>query len=280
LEGMNMINSITVVGGKDKDGAAEAVPMLEIKAGEILAVVGTTGSGKSMLIADIEQWADGETPSQRHILINQVPAAEFAEHRLLRGMAAEVSQNMNFVMDMSVRDFLCLHACSRSLEQPEELAERVINYANRLSGEAICGQDKLTVLSGGQSRAFMVAVVALISDAPVVLIDEIENAGIDRLAALKGLALQDKIVVLVTHDPMLALLADSRVVMKNGGMFKLHTTTPEEQLLLQKLEHINKEITFLRDQLRKGCTVSEDCLQGLEVKDWQLNNDSIAETLL
>jgi ABC-type lipoprotein export system ATPase subunit len=277
---MSMINSVTVVGGKDKDGAAEAVSMLEIKAGEILAVVGTTGSGKSMLIADIEQWADGETPSQRHILINQVPAAEFAEHRLLRGMAAEVSQNMNFVMDMSVRDFLCLHARSRSLEQPEELAEQVINYANRLSGEAISGKDKLTVLSGGQSRALMVADVALISDAPVVLIDEIENAGIDRLAALKGLTLQDKIVVLVTHDPMLALLADRRVVMKNGGMFRLHTTTPEERLLLQKLEQINKEITFLRDQLRKGCTVSEDCLQGLEVKDWQLNNDSIAETLL
>jgi ABC-type lipoprotein export system ATPase subunit len=277
---MSMINSVTVVGGKDKDGAAEAVSMLEIKAGEIFAVVGTTGSGKSMLIADIEQWADGETPSQRHILINQVPAAEFAEDRLLRGMAAEVSQNMNFVMDMSVRGFLCLHARSRSLEQPEELAEQVINYANRLSGEAISGKDKLTVLSGGQSRALMVADVALISDAPVVLIDEIENAGIDRLAALKGLTLQDKIVVLVTHDPMLALLADRRVIMKNGGMFRLHTTTPEERLLLQKLEQINKEITFLRDQLRKGCTVSEDCLQGLEVKDWQLNNDSIAETLL
>ena len=75
-------------------------------AGEILAVVGTTGSGKSMLIADIEQWADGETPSQRRILINQIPAAEFTEDRLLRGMAAEVSQNMNFVIDLSVKDFL------------------------------------------------------------------------------------------------------------------------------------------------------------------------------
>ena len=264
---MSMINSVTVVGGKDKDGPAEAVSMLEIKAGEILAVVGTTGSGKSMLIADIEQWADGETPSQRHILINQVPAAEFAEDRLLRGMAAEVSQNMNFVMDMSVRDFLCLHARSRSLEQPEELAEQVINYANRLSGEAISGKDKLTVLSGGQSRAMMVADVAIISDAPVVLIDEIENAGIDRLAALKGLALQDKIVVLVTHDPMLALLADRRVVMKNGGIFRLHTTTPEERLLLQKLEQIDREISILRDQLRQGCTVSEDDLLQLEVID-------------
>lgn len=252
-----MINSITVAGGKDKNGKPEVIPLLDIMAGEILAVVGTTGSGKSMLIADIEQWADGETPSQRRIFINQIPASEFAEDRLLRGMAAEVSQNMNFVMDMNVKDFLYLHACSRNLEQPEELVEQVLTCANRLSGEPISSQDNLTVLSGGQSRALMVADVALISDAPVVLLDELENAGIDRLAALKGLALQNKIVVLVTHDPMLALLADRRVVMKNGGMFRLHVTTPEEKRLLHKLEQIDRQMSCLRDQLREGFTIKE-----------------------
>ncbi|MGB4504979.1 MAG: hypothetical protein WBI44_08805 [Syntrophaceticus sp.] len=77
--------------------------------------------------------------------------------------------------------------------------------------------------------------------------------------------LQDKIVVLVTHDPMLALLADRRVVMKNGGMFRLHTTTPEERLLLKKLEQLDREISLLRDQLRQGYTVSEDYLQELEI---------------
>ncbi|ABI68981.1 ATP-binding cassette domain-containing protein [Syntrophomonas wolfei] len=256
-----MIDSISVVGGKDKNGAAEVIPLLNIRAGEILAVVGTTGSGKSMLIADIEQWADGETPSQRRILINQMPAGEFAEDRVLRGMAAEVSQNMNFVMDMSVKDFLHLHACSRHLEQAEMLVEQVLSYANRLSGEPISSQVKLTVLSGGQSRALMVADVALISDAPVVLLDELENAGIDRLAALKGLALQNKIVVLVTHDPMLALLADRRVVMKNGGMFRLHSTTSEEKLLLKRLEQNNRQISFWREQLRLGFTINEEILE-------------------
>lgn len=253
-----MINSITVLGGKDKDGAAEAIPLLEIKAGEILAVVGTTGSGKSMLIADIEQWADGETPSQRRILINQIAADEFVEDRLLRGLAAEVSQNMNFVMDMKVKDFLYLHACSRNLEHPENMAEQTLACANRLSGEAISSQDKITILSGGQSRALMVADVTLISDAPVVLLDELENAGIDRLAALEGLTLKNKIVVLVTHDPMLALLADRRLVMKNGGMFRLHTTTRDEKSLLQNLQQLNRKIFFLQEQLRSGMAISEE----------------------
>lgn len=246
-----MINSITIVGGKDKNGAAEAVPILTIMAGEILAVVGMTGPGKSMLMADIEQWADGETPSQRRILINHIPASEFAEDRLLRTMAAEVSQNMNFVMDMSVGDFLKLHACSRNLEHAEELAERVIIYANRLSGEPISSHDRLTILSGGQSRALMIADVALISDAPVVLLDEIENAGINRLAAMQELTSQNKIVILVTHDPILALMANRRIVMKNGGMSIVHTTTPEEKRLLHKLKQMNAKLSFWRDQIRQ-----------------------------
>lgn len=253
-----MIDTVTVLRGKDKAGRLEAIPCLEIKAGEVLAVVGAAGSGKSMLIADIEQWAAGETPSKRQVLINRVPAAEFAAPGSLRRMVAEVSQNMNFVLDMSVKDFLNMHARSRNLERPEGLAEDVLTYANHLSGEPISSQDNLTVLSGGQSRALMVADVALISDAPVVLIDEIENAGIDRLSALKGLALQNKIVVLVTHDPMLALQADRRVVMQNGGMFRLHTTTVEEKLLLSRLKQINKEMAFLRDQLRRGFTLSNN----------------------
>lgn len=117
----------------------------------------STGSGKSMLIADIEQWADGETPSKRRILINEIAAGDFAEDRVLRGMAAEVSQNMNFVMDMNVRDFLKLHACSRQMKQTEKLVEKVLDYANELSGEPIHNTDRLTELSGGQSRALMVA---------------------------------------------------------------------------------------------------------------------------
>jgi ABC-type lipoprotein export system ATPase subunit len=251
-----MIKSITIVGGKNKTGKSEPVQRFEIKAGEILTIVGPTGSGKSQFISDIEQWADGDTPSQRHILIDDIPAAEYAEQKSLRRLVAEVSQNMNFVIDMSVKDFLCLHARSRGVVYPETVAEEVVAYANQLTGEPICSGDKLTVLSGGQSRALMVADVALISDAPVVLIDEIENAGIDRLSALRKLAVQGKIVVVVTHDPMLALLADRRVVMKNGGVFKLHITTPDEKQLLEKLVHMDQYISRLREQLRKGIEIS------------------------
>ncbi|MBP8820181.1 MAG: hypothetical protein KBG91_07140 [Syntrophomonadaceae bacterium] len=44
----------------------------------------------------------------------------------------------------------------------------------------------------------------------------------------------------------------------DGGMFALHTTTGEEKRLLQKLEHINRQMSFLRDQLRQGFTLKEE----------------------
>ncbi|MEI3193577.1 MAG: hypothetical protein V8S22_06375 [Lachnospiraceae bacterium] len=43
----------------------------------------------------------------------------------------------------------------------------------------------ITALSGGQSRALMIADIAFLSAAPSVLIDEPENAGIDKDAIIR-----------------------------------------------------------------------------------------------
>ena len=88
----------------------------------------------------------------------------------------------------------------------------------KLAGENFAPETAVTALSGGQSRALMIADTAVLSSSPIVLIDEIENAGIDRKKALDLLISQDKIVLMATHDPLLALMADKRIVIKNGGI--------------------------------------------------------------
>ena len=47
------IGSITIVGGTYKDGSPEDVE-LTVRTGEVLSIVGPTGSGKSRLLGDIE----------------------------------------------------------------------------------------------------------------------------------------------------------------------------------------------------------------------------------
>ena len=115
----------------------------------------------------------------------------------------------------------------------------------------------MTSLSGGQSRALMIADVAILSSSPIVLIDEIENAGIDRRKALDVLLRKDKIVLMATHDPILALLGDRRLVINNGGMVKLITPTKKERENLEGLRALDAKLMSLRQRLRLGELLEE-----------------------
>lgn len=245
------IDSITIIGGSDKNGEKENA-VLKIKKGDIVSIVGPTGSGKSRLLADIEWMAQGDTPTNRKILVNdKIPPQKWRfsiEHKLV----AQLSQNMNFVMDISVCDFIKLHAQSRLVKNAEEKVHEIIFHANALSGEAFDLSTPLTALSGGQSRALMVADTAFLSTSPIVLIDEIENAGIDRRMALDLLVGQDKIVLIATHDPLLALMGNRRIVIKNGGIHKVIDTSPEEKARLKYLEELDKSFLKYRELLRNG----------------------------
>ena len=246
-----LIREITIVGGHDKNGMPEKAE-LTVKPGEVISIVGPTGSGKSRLLGDIECMAQGDTPTGRRIRINGEFPDEETRFELEGRLVAQLSQNMNFVMDLSVRDFLQMHAKSRFCEDPESVAEQCYACANDLAGEAFDISTKVTQLSGGQSRALMIADTAYMSSSPVILIDEIENAGIDRRQAISILTRQDKIVFISTHDPMLALSASKRIVIRNGGIAKVMETTEEERASLSVIEELDDTIMRIRSMLRAG----------------------------
>lgn len=252
------IEEITIVAGYNKLGEKENFDSLSIKAGEIVAIVGPTGSGKSRLLADIEWGAQGDTPTKRNILVNGKPMDSKKRFSPSHKLVAQLSQNMNFVMDLSVRDFLDLHAESRLVPRREEVIQRIFKQANDLAGEKFALDTPITSLSGGQSRALMIADTAILSSSPIVLIDEIENAGIDRKKALDLLVGNNKIVLMATHDPILALMGNRRIVIKNGGIAKIMESNPEEKQILGKLEELDTVVQSMRNQLRYGEILSYD----------------------
>ena len=247
---MLKVDCLTLIGGRNKSGEAENCT-LELRPGSITSIVGPTGSGKSRLLADIEWMAQGDTPTGRRILINGTPPDPELRFSLEHKLVAQLSQNMNFVMDVSAGDFIHMHAESRQIDAGT-LVDDIILQANRLAGEPFSATTPVTALSGGQSRALMIADVAFLSASPVVLIDEVENAGIDRKKALQLLVRQEKIVLMATHDPILALMASQRLVIKNGGIHKLLRTSPEELANLAELEKLDARIQQLRNRLRQG----------------------------
>ncbi|WP_461629213.1 ATP-binding cassette domain-containing protein [Labilibaculum euxinus] len=245
------IESLEILTGVDKNGKSELCNLF-LQPGEITCIVGPTGSGKSRLLADIEWLANADTPTKRKVLINGKLSDEDTVNQFGGKLIAQITQNMNFVLDMDVHSFLMLHAQSRFLENARQKVDEVIELANELSGECFDPQTPVTFLSGGQSRALMIADVACIGQAPIVLIDEIENAGVDKKKALQLLVNKDKIVLMATHDPLLILLADRRVIIKNGGMNKIVTTNEKEKAFYLKLEQLDNTMQAARNFLRLG----------------------------
>lgn len=246
------VDELTIVAGKNKFGEDETFGELSIKKGDIISIVGPTGSGKSRLLADIEWAANGDTPTERKILINGKPQDISLRFSTSNKLVAQLSQNMNFVMDLSVKEFLELHAKSRMVDNSSEIIKRITDAANELAGEKFDLDTPITGLSGGQSRALMIADTAILSKSPIVLIDEIENAGIDRKRALNLLVGEEKIILMATHDPTLALMADKRIIIKNGGIHKVIETAEEEKKVLVQLEEMDKIINSMRQDLRFG----------------------------
>ena len=244
------VEMVSLLPGRDKSGAPEGFERIDWLAGEVVAIVGATGSGKSRLLSDVEWCANGDTPTGRRVLINGKPVGRGERGR--RHIVAQLSQNMNFVIDATVSEFLRLHAGSLRRADPEGDARRAFARANELAGEAFGPDTPLTGLSGGQSRALMIADCAVLSDAPIVLIDEIENAGINRRRALSALTGENKIVLMATHDPVLALLADRRLVIRGGGISAVLEKSDAEKAALREAEAMDARLMQMREALRSG----------------------------
>lgn len=75
--------------------------------------------------------------------------------------------------------------------------------------------------------------------------------------ALKLLAAEGKIVLVVTHDPVLALMTKRRIVMRNGGVRQVITTSTGEMNVCSELVKLDNYMMSLRDTIRQGGLVEQ-----------------------
>lgn len=244
------MHSLTILPGFNKNGVKEQYESINFNLGELCAIVGPTGAGKSRFIKDIEMLVRGDSVTRRKVLVDGEEVDGEEREALSETLIAHLGQNMRFTLDLTVREFLEFHCLVNEKTQINLL--QILSYAGALSGESFELSTPLFALSGGQSRALMTADIAFLSDRPVVLIDEIENAGIDKEAALSLLIGKGKLVFLVTHDPHTALIATKRVVIREGAVAALKIRSKAEEDVFKLLNEEYRRKSELIRKMRIG----------------------------
>jgi ABC-type lipoprotein export system ATPase subunit len=259
-----MIEKISILSGHGRNGRPESFGRIDMTMGQVVSIVGPTGSGKTTFINDLELFADADTPTGRRVLINDRPAPPEFRYNPARNPIALITQHTTFLSDLPVREFLLTHSRIRTgAEESPLLVQQAIEFANKLTGEAIDLDNRMTELSGGQTRALLIADATVICSTPVVLLDEVENAGIHRTRAIQLLRQYRKIFIFVTHDPRIALLSDFRIVMHRGCVTQVLYTNDDERGVSIHVNRLDDALSALREKLRQGLRLDARELQGV-----------------
>jgi putative ABC transport system ATP-binding protein len=195
---------------------------LIIPPGQVAAITGPSGSGKSTLLGLV---AGLDAPSDGHVLIDNVDITTLDEDALakLRG------RRIGFVFQ-----FFHLLPSLTALENvlvPMEIAgeKDAVRRANALLAEVGLTDRRHhypSQLSGGEQQRVAIA-RALANDPPILLADE-PTGNLDSTTGHQIIELllnvnraRKTTLVLVTHDPELAALADVTIALKDGRVARI-----------------------------------------------------------
>lgn len=204
---------------------------LEVKRGEVVAVIGPSGTGKSTLLRCINYL---EKPDKGIITIGDV-TVDSANHtkkqvRDLRLKTAMVFQSYNLFKNMTV-----LQNVMEPLVTVKNVDKATAEKAALAMIEKVGLLDKKdqypSKLSGGQQQRASIA-RAVVVDPDLMLFDEPTSALDPELVSevlnvIKELAANHRTMLIVTHEMRFAREAADRIIFMDGGGV-VEQGTPEE----------------------------------------------------
>src|ERR1700719_1773803 len=204
---------------------------LRVESGEWIAVMGPSGSGKSTLVNLIGCL---DSPSTGEIWLDAENVAHLGTKELTRVRAEKIGfifQQFHLIPYLTAVENVMLAQYFHSMTDEQEALEALARVGLRDRAGHLPAQ-----LSGGEQQRVCIA-RALINDPKIILADE-PTGNLDAkneeivLELLRDFHRQGRTIVMVTHDPVVARLADRRIELHHGKIAaqEVFSMANEEQL--------------------------------------------------
>jgi putative ABC transport system ATP-binding protein len=188
---------------------------LSVAPGEWLAMMGPSGSGKSTLVNLIGCL---DRPTSGEILLDGEDVGSLSASDLTRVRAEKIGfvfQQFHLIPFLNALENVMLAQYFHSMTDEQEALDALERVGLKERAHHVPSQ-----LSGGEQQRVCIA-RALINDPKIVLADE-PTGNLDAqneeivLRLLRELHQQGRTIVMVTHDPVVARLADRRIELHHG----------------------------------------------------------------
>ncbi|SFV88146.1 Lipid A export ATP-binding/permease protein MsbA [hydrothermal vent metagenome] len=209
---------------------------LDIKAGETVAIVGATGSGKTTIIQLLAKFY---TVNSGSISIDGTDISEF-ELNSLRSQIAFVDQNVRLFND-SVKGNIALGQIKNMSNEKIENAAKVSNaydFIQALSEkfDSQIGEDGVS-LSGGQRQRLAIA-RAIAKNSPILILDEatsaLDSATEKQVQSAIDEMQKNRTTIIIAHRLSTVKKADKIVVLRQGQIIEQGS---HQQLLKENGEY-------------------------------------------
>jgi polar amino acid transport system ATP-binding protein len=224
----------------------------QMRAGEVIAIIGPSGSGKSTLLRCINQL---EPPTEGRVIIGDVtieagrPPAR-RELVTLRRRIGMVFQSFNLFPHLSVLRNVSI-AQERTMDRSRKEADaRSMELLARVGLADKAAQYPVRCSGGQQQRIAIARALALEPD--MMLFDEPTSAldpelGLEVLAVMKELATSGMTMIVVTHEMHFAESVSDRVIIMADGRI-LEEGASEEVMRRPRTERAAKFLSAVRDR--------------------------------